>query len=232
MNKQTEKKLLDIVRKKYNEEAEHFSETRKKHLWPELLNLAKQVKRGDYVLDAGCGNGRLLQAFQDKQVNYIGVDSSEKLIELARKNHPGEDFRVENILNLGKIPEINFDFVFCIAVLHHLPGKRMQVDTLRQLKNKIKKDGKIIITVWNLWKRKEFKKIIWKYFALKLIKKNKMDFGDILFEWKDRKGTKRSQRYYHAFTKRELKRIAKKAGLKKEKIYQDKHNYYAVLKRK
>ena len=58
-----------------------------------------------------------------------------------------------------------------------------------------------------------------------------MDFGDIIFDWKNSQGERVSQRYYHAFRKGELKAIFKKAGLKIEKLYKDKYNYYAVLKK-
>lgn len=228
MNKKTQQDLLNIVEKNYNEIAEDFHETRKKYLWPELLNLTKDVKDGDSVLDVGCGNGRLIKAFEGKKVKYVGVDASEKLIELARNEVAGYEFLVANILELGKIPQVNFDYVFSIAVLHHLPGEKLRVDALRQLKNKIKNDGKIILTVWNFWPKKKFRKLILKFFLLKLIGKNKMDFGDIVFNWQGAEGKKR---YYHAFRERELRKIVKKAELKIEKIYKDEHNYYLVLKK-
>ncbi|PIX02803.1 SAM-dependent methyltransferase, partial [bacterium (Candidatus Gribaldobacteria) CG_4_8_14_3_um_filter_42_11] len=41
------------------------------------------VKDGDKVLDVGCGNGRLVKAFENKKISYLGVDNSEKLIKLA-----------------------------------------------------------------------------------------------------------------------------------------------------
>jgi len=232
MDIETQKKLLELVKKNYEEIADKFNETRKKHLeplWSELVNLARQIKDGSKVLDVGCGNGRLLEAFKDKEVKYLGVDSSEKLIELARSRFPKFQFTVGDILELGKIPEINFNFVFCVAVLHHLPGTDLRVAALKQLKNKIISDGKIIITVWNLWSQIKFRKLIFKFLLLKLIKKNKMDLGDLLFDWKNSAGQAVSQRYYHAFTKRELKKISKQAGLKIERLYQDKYNYYAVL---
>ena len=59
-----------------------------------------------------------------------------------------------------------------------------------------------------------------------------MGFGDILFDWKNSQGKPISQRYYHAFTKRQLKKIIKIAGLEIEKIYKDKYNYYVILKKK
>ncbi len=231
MNKETEKKLLSIVQKNYEEIANDFSKSRKKPLWPELIELSKQVKNKDKVLDVGCGNGRLLEAFLGKDVYYVGIDKSVNLIKLAKKDYESENvkFLTGDILNLGDFPEYDFDYVFCIAVLHHLPGKNLQSRALRQLKNKIKKNGKIILTVWNLWSQEKYEKLIYKFFFLRLIGKNKMDFGDILFDWKNSNGENVSQRYYHAFTKRSLKKIIKKAGLKIDKIYKDKFNYYCIL---
>lgn len=228
MDKQTQQELLKIVEKNYNDIAEDFHETRKKYLWPELLNLTSEVKNGDSVLDVGCGNGRLLEAFKDREVKYLGVDNSEELIKFAKEQYPDREFSVANILELGKVPQMNFDHVFSIAVLHHLPGEKLRVDALKQLKNKVKNDGKIILTVWNLWPQKKFFKLIIKFFLLKLIGKNKTEFGDIVFNWK---GIVGKRRYYHAFREKELKDIAKKAELKIEKIYKDKYNYYLVLKK-
>ena len=128
---------------------------------------------------------------------------------------------------------MNFNYVFSIALFHHLPGNDLRIAGLRQLKNKVNKNGKIIVVVWNLWSQPKFRKLIFKFTLLKLIKKNlpavRMDFGDILFDWKNPDGEAMSRRYYHAFTKMGLKKIIKKAGLKIEKIYKDKYNYYAIL---
>jgi len=231
MDKNTQKELLSVVRENYESIAAEFDETRKKGIWPELLNLTTEVKDGDRVMDVGCGNGRLLEAFANKQIKYLGVDQSENLIALAKLKNPDFEFTVGDILDLGKINELDFDFVYSIAVLHHLPDQELRINALRQLKNKIKDDGKIIIAVWNLWANKKNKKLIWKYFFLKLIGKNKMDFGDILFHWKNEAEDISKRRYYHAFTNRELKRIVKKAGLKIEKLYKDQYNYYLILKK-
>lgn len=248
MDKQTQKNILELVRNNYEEIADDFDQTRKKYLWPELIKLTEPIKNNDKILDVGCGNGRLLEAFRNKKINYIGVDNSKKLIENANKNFQlsisnfqtnlksqfsnqiqNTKFVISDILELNKLPERNFDYVFCIAVLHHLPGNNLQVNALKQLKNKISQQGKIVITVWNIWQYKKFHKLLLKSILLKLINKNKLDFGDILFDWKNSAGQKISQRYYHAFTKQELKKLFKKAELKIEKLYKDKHNYYAIL---
>lgn len=233
MNRQTQKELLNIVKNNYARIAKNFSQTREKEIWPEVKNLTQAVAEKSKVLDVGCGNGRLFKEFLGKKINYLGVDSGKELIKIAKEKH-GESkakFRVGDILELNKIKEGNFDYVFAIAVLHHAPGEKLQIKALRGMRNKIKKDGRIILSVWNLWAQDKFLKLIWRNFFLKLLGKNKMDFGDILFDWKDSKGEAASQRYYHAFRKRELKKIAKKARLKIEKIYKDKYNYYMILKK-
>ncbi len=253
MDKQTQQNLLALVKKSYEDIAEEFDTTRQKHLWPELLKLAGQVKDGQSVLDVGCGNGRLVEAFKEKAVYYLGVDSNKKLIESAKTRWlpnvecrtclpvgkvSNVEFKLGDILELDKIEEKDFDYVFCVAVLHHLPGVDLRVQALKQLKEKLKPNGKIILTVWNLWSQPKFRKLIFKFSILKLFGRNrrlggasKIDFGDILFSWKNNLGVEISQRYYYAFTKAGLKKVVRKAKLKIEQLYQDKYNYYLILRK-
>lgn len=233
MDRQTQKELLRLVEQNYNEIADHYHETRKKHLtplWNKIVKIAENIDKGAAVLDVGCGNGRLLEALKDRDVDYVGVDKNEKLINHARQQYPGYKFLRSDVLDLGAVPEFGFDYIFSIALLHHLPGESYRVDALKQMRNKIKKDGLIIVTVWNLWKQKRFRRLILRYTLLKLIGKNKMDWGDIIFYWKNPQGEAVSRRYYHAFTKRGLKRISKKAGLKVDSVLADNYNYYLLLK--
>lgn len=231
MNRDTQKKLLETVSRNYEEIAEGFSETRGKPLWREVSHLVEEIEPDATVLDVGCGNGRLLQVFKDKRIKYLGVEPSVGLLEEARREFPDQKFTAGNILNLGEIPEHNFDYVISVAVIHHLPGEDLRIQALKQLKNKVKEDGTIIITAWNLWTKPKYRKLIFKFFLLKLFGKNNMDFGDILFDWRKDKDKFLSQRYYHAFTRSELKKIVKKAGLKVTEYKKDEYNYYLVLKK-
>lgn len=233
MRKKTEKELLKIVKNNYEESAEHFSETRKKRIWPELETLAKLVPEKSSILDLGCGNGRLLNAFKQK-INYFGIDQSEALIKLAKEMHQDSSFFVGDMLNLNEInfkkqglPQ-KFDFIFSIAVLQHIPSKNKRTEALKNLKNYMKADTKLIFSNWNMWKIKKYKKLIWKTYLLKILGKNTLDFGDIIFDWKDKSGKITSQRYYHAFRTKELKEIFRKAGFKIEKQYKDKYNFYTI----
>jgi len=231
MNQKTRDKILHIVQANYADIAAEFDATRKKIIWPGLNDFFRDLKPGSRVLDVGCGNGRLIEVLEDKQVDYLGVDNSRELIDLARKNYPDYKFLTGNILNLDRIPDSNFDYVFSIAVLHHLPGKKLQIEALKQMANKLTSDGRMIISVWNLWSRTKYLKLIIASYFKYLFSGQRLNWGDILFFWKNSKGAKVSLRYYHAFSVRELKKISRKANLKTMKIVSDKFNYYLVLRK-
>lgn len=233
MKSKVKKNLLKIVRENYQSISDHFSKTREKFPKPELLRLAKEVESKSKVLDVGCGNGKLVKHLPEN-IEYLGLDTNENFIKIASEKYPNEtiQFRFGDCLELNQEPEVNFDWVFCLAVLHHIPSFDLRVKALKQLRNKVNKEGKIVLTVWNLYKSKKYRKLIFKFWLLKLIGKSEMEKGDILFSWKNPKGEQVSQRYYHAFTKRELKKTCKKSKLKIEKIYKKDFNFYIILKRK
>jgi len=195
-----------------------------------LASLVDDSLRRQSVLDVGCGNGRLAELFKNKQIDYLGIDNCPELISLAKAEY-GQNFTTGDILKLSLLKPHNFDYIFCIAVLHHLPSQQLRLEALKQLRSKLKDGGTIIITVWNLWTQKKYRRLIFKYYLLRLLKKNQFDFGDIIFNWKDAQGNDLAQRYYHAFSKRDLAKLAKKADLIIDKLYQDKYNYYLILKK-
>jgi ubiquinone/menaquinone biosynthesis C-methylase UbiE len=231
MNKATQKELNKLVTNNYNKIADHYSETRKKELWPYLTKILNNIPENSHILDVGCGSGKILHAFIEKKINYLGIDPCNGLLNNAHHDFPDYTFQNGDILELGKIPKINFDFVFAIAVLHHIPNKKDRIIALKQLRNKIKTNGEIVISVWDLRSQKKFRKLLWKFWFLKLINKNKMDSGDIVFDWKNKDGIITSKRYYHAFTKKELKKIIKKAKLKIIDFKKTDYNFYLTLKK-
>ncbi len=230
MDNETEQSLLDLVKQNYDEIAEDFNQTRQKVIWPELVRLAEMVQRGDSVLDAGCGNGRLLQVFRLKPVRYVGVDNNYKFIEFARSSWavPNGRFVYGDILDLDGNPAITekFDYIFCVAVIHNLPGMNIRIKAIRQMVKKLKPGGKIILTAWQFWNKPEHLLQLAKYTCLKMAGKHRMDWGDFMFEW----AKSGSKRYYHAFTLGELIECAVRAGIEIEKAYKDNYNYYLIGK--
>jgi SAM-dependent methyltransferase len=190
-------------------------------------------------------------------INYLGVDQSAALIKIARENYPENNFKVLAWQDLAQLPENNFAYIFSLAVLHHIPSRADRIRALELAKTKLAPQGKIIISVWNLWARPKFLKLIIKFWWSRLLGKNDLELGDILFPWggktrkKDRavaeegagenvetdagqdsgKESTANLRYYHDFTFWELKKISRVAGLKIKRIYKDKFNYYLILEK-
>jgi len=229
--------LLDLVKRNYNEIAADFDITRQKEIWPEIKTLVVNLKAGDKILDAGCGNGRLLEVLTDKRIDYLGLDNSKELLKLAQKNYPKQKFLLGDILELSAVTVNNFDYIFCLAVLQHIPSQERRVRVLKELKSKLNPKGQIIISSWNLWQAKSRQHnycwlIFYQWFfgLFGLAKYPRLDFGDLIFPWKNSRGEITSQRYYHAFSARELKNLVKEAGLKISYLKKDDFNYWLILK--
>lgn len=191
-------KILEENKNTYNEISDDFSNTRN-YIWPELEELKKYINDHERVLDVGCGNGRLYEIFRDKNIIYQGVDFSENLIQKARERY-GNYFQVADTLSLPFSDQC-FDSIWSIAVLHHIPTIELRERALSEIKRVLKPNGRVIMTCWNLYQLR-FLKLLLKSFLSK----------DVFVPFKGKK------RYYHAFTKRELRKLFKKAGFKVEEL--------------
>jgi len=202
--------LLDKVKQDYTAIAAEFSQTRLS-LWPELQPFRKWVKDGDNVLDLGCGNGRLLELFQGVDIRYTGLDSSAQLLTIAASRCPGPkvSFVRGDVLSLP-FAENSFDALYAVALLHQIPSSSLRLKVLGEAYRVLKKEGILILTVWNLWQKRYFKYIL-KTIFLKIFGRTELDFKDAVIPWKMKDGTV-IERYYHAFTSRELRKFAQRAG--------------------
>jgi tRNA (uracil-5-)-methyltransferase TRM9 len=202
------KYLLDKTRDDYNLISKDFSRTRAV-VWKETKFLFNDyLKDKDKMLDLGCGNGRYFLMTKDKDVEYIGIDNSSKLIEESRKNHPFAKFETADALELP-FEDNYFNKVYGIAILHHIPSKELRLKFLNEASRVLKSDGFLIVTTWKFYRLKEYF-LLFKYTILKILGISKLDFKDIFEPWGDTK----IKRYYHWFSKRELENIVKKAGFK------------------
>ena len=231
MTDQRAQEILELVQRNYQAIAPDFDLSRQKALWPEIIRLAEQVPAGARVLDAGCGNGRLLSAFPGRALDYVGLDNSPALLELAKKNYPQARFIPGDILQLSDWPEDNFHYIFCLAVLQHIPSLKLRRAALHQFVAKLAPGGLLIISVWNLWSQARFRRLLFKAVWSKILGKSDLDKGDLIFPWKNPQGQAVSQRYYHAFTKQELRRLAQSSGLAIVSLAKDPHNYWLILKK-
>ena len=178
-------------------------------MWEEVRFLVDDyVIAGEKILDLGCGNGRLFEFLRDKKIDYIGIDNSEKLIEIAKKRYPKARFQVADVLNLP-FPDNFFDKIYSIAVLHHIPSEEFRLQFLKEARRVLKPGGLLILTVWDLWRKPSFRKKIYKSILLKIIGRSKLDFYDILIS-----GMGMRDFYFHCFRKRGLEDLVKKGKFK------------------
>lgn len=219
-------KILELVKRNYQEIAASFNISRKKEIWPKIRDFTAVVKDGDSVLDAGCGNGRLIEALKNKKIKYLGLDNSPELIAIAKKNYPTNEFRLAEILNMDNVPEKNFDYIFCLAVWQHIPSRELRLKFLNSLATKLKSSGQLIISVWDLSCNPKYRRMIRYNYLKKMIGRYRLSGRDLIFPWKNSTGLALSDRYYHAFTIREIKKLSVAANLKIKEIQSDTHNIW------
>ncbi len=204
----------------YDAFAKKFSETRN-YAWEEFEFFMPQIKKGDRVLDLGCGNGRL-RKFLDKKIvlegSYFGFDLSEKLLNMARKNFSRDSFFKGDFGKNLPFGSNNFDWVVSIAAFHHLLDKTSQEKFLSEVLRVLKPGGKIFLTTWVL-PEKYFWMNFWRG---RVFSKN----------WIVPFGKEKHLRTYRKVTEKDLKKLLTKAGFKVIKAEKFKDRNYIILAEK
>jgi len=96
------------------------------YLRAEVAHVLGKIRRGDVVLDLGCGYGRIMPELAQKAGSVIGIDISEQNIELAKKflkNSANCSVKVMNAIDLrfpdelsGILSRRNFRFSRCFIL--------------------------------------------------------------------------------------------------------------------
>lgn len=160
--------------------------------------LYKYCKNKGKIVDIGCGNARNLIPFAKLNFECYGIDFSEEMLKNAKYLTDKNKLKINlELANIIEIPYQNNSFDYClhVASLHHLETKEEQFKSLQETYRILKKEGLVLLTVWNK-------------LQLKFLLKPK----DAYVSWKI--NNKIYKRYYHLFTYFELKNLIKKTKFK------------------
>ncbi len=110
---------------------------------------------GKSVLCIGCGSGE--ECWKMKKLGagkVVGIDLSQKLIDVAKRSYPNLNFQVMDMEKL-KYPGGSFDFIYSSLVLHYVKSWRK---TLKEVYRVLRKDGVFLFSTHHpfLWGKEEY----------------------------------------------------------------------------
>ena len=66
------------------------------------------------ILDIGCGTGHHVNKLSKYNLNIIGIDSSQSMINTAKNNYPECKFMIGNAMNLNQFNNNTFTHILCL----------------------------------------------------------------------------------------------------------------------
>lgn len=137
----------DLVKQGYNKAAENYAANRNQFgSIPYLEKLNNHLKSNSTVLDIGCGAGLPVGRFlAEKGYKVIGIDISEKMIELARKNVPQADYSIKDMSDLEE-EEYKVDAIVSFYAIFHTPKEKHR-ELFKKINSFLPKGGLILATM-------------------------------------------------------------------------------------
>jgi SAM-dependent methyltransferase len=106
--------------------------------------LLESVRRGERVLDLGCGAGRFLAALQQAGAEAVGVEIATEALERARRNAPGAELALLEPDGSLPLPHHSVDVVWCSEVLEHVADAGHLLHEARRV---LRPGGRLLVTV-------------------------------------------------------------------------------------
>ena len=133
---------LDITEKSkrhFDSTAENYDDSSDGKFTGKMYNalLAELGKHKDGVwLDAGCGNGNVLEPLTNTALQLYGIDLSDKMMEEADKRLNGR--AKLQTANAERLPfgDGMFDILVCNASFHHYPNPNAVLDEMNRVMRK------------------------------------------------------------------------------------------------
>jgi ubiquinone/menaquinone biosynthesis C-methylase UbiE len=146
MTNKNQKKITEV----YNSSAKFYSdkcynELDYKPLDRQLLDRFSQyIPLNEIVCDIGCGPGEIANYLYNKNLNVIGIDISEKMINEAKRLNPNIEFKIDNMFNLN----MSNDYLFGICSFYAIVNFQYKdiKKIIKEYYRVIKRNGILFIT--------------------------------------------------------------------------------------
>ena len=152
---------VDDLKKSYLEQSKTFAQTNTAQGFSNAVGgnfdtlgylekmLLKQcgLNKSDFLIDVGCGSGRLLSQLTNKDIKqYLGTDISEALLANCRQFLPSKEWKVQ-VVDDCEIPSQNnvADFVCMFSVITHLLHQQSYL-YFKEAARVLKAGGKLIVS--------------------------------------------------------------------------------------
>jgi len=130
----------DKIAQKYHEHRNKFDNS------AELKEFAKHFAKGAKILDLGCGAGvPVVKYLAGQGFHVTGIDFSQEMLALAKKNVPGAKFIRMNITEID-FPENAFNGLTAFYSIIHVPRERHS-DLFKKIHKILKSAGIMLISM-------------------------------------------------------------------------------------
>lgn len=137
----------DIVKKGYDRIAGIYQTERDQFKSQAYLEkLAKLLPSPAIVLDVGCGTGLPVDRFLvERGYRVIGIDISEEMLQMAKKNVPGATYELKDMLNI-RAEEYQVDAVVSFYAVFHTP-RETHARLFSVLHSLLRPNGLLLVTL-------------------------------------------------------------------------------------
>jgi 2-polyprenyl-3-methyl-5-hydroxy-6-metoxy-1,4-benzoquinol methylase len=112
----------------------------------ELIESLLPTPQGMRILDIGCGFGRLSRYLADRGAHVVGLDFSEKSIEIAKKASDKDNpvYRVQSVFNLDDPPQYDVAFTWGTLAIASRTREELAV-SLERIHQGLKPGGTLLL---------------------------------------------------------------------------------------
>ena len=121
------------------------------------VEIASAVKKLDpqeeeYILDLGCGTGRITYELLEAGCKIVGVDFSQESLKVCKQrcnNHENNVYLIRADVRNLPLKDCYFDKCFSSEALEHIPSEKERLRMLSEIHRVLKLNSKLILTTFN-----------------------------------------------------------------------------------